>query len=77
MSCSFVIFIGSWILPLGSLELLGLPRADKTERYKRRCGANDGRLNAVPHGGDALAEAVREGPLLQEQQAAADHMPHP
>lgn len=39
--------------------------------------AKDARPHAAQHVGDALAEVVREGALLERRQAVGDHMPHP
>lgn len=54
----------------------GEPTTAPAETLTRR-GAKDGRLNTAQHVGDALAEVVREGLLLEGRQAVADHMPHP
>ena len=64
MSCPFVIFIGSWILPLGCLKLLGSPCVDKIKCYKWQYDAKAGHLSTAQHTGDALAEVVWEGLLL-------------
>lgn len=77
MSCLFVIFIGSWILPLRFLKLLRSPCVDKIKRYERRRDAKDARPSSAQNVGDALAEVVREGALLEGRQAVDDHMPHP
>lgn len=77
MSWSFVIFIGSWILPLGFLKLLGSPCVDKIKHYKWRRNTKDARPSAAQHIGDALSEVVREGALLEGRQAVGDHMAHP
>lgn len=77
MSCLSVIFIGSWILPLRFLKLLRSPCVDKIKRYERRRDAKDARPSSAQNVGDALAEVVREGALLEGRQAVGDHMPHP
>ena len=46
-------------------------------RALTRRDAKDARPSSAQYVGDALAEVVREGALLEGRQAVGDHMPHP
>lgn len=51
--------------------------APRPARALTRRDAKDARPSAAQHVGDALAEVVREGALLEGRQAVGDYMPHP